>query len=42
MSADLIPSNAFACNFHPETKTEGENVATFGVAEKISGQKMMK
>lgn len=33
MNVDLSPSHTFARNFHPETKTEGENVATAGVAE---------
>ena len=33
MSADLRPSHILACNFHPETDTDDENVTPSGVAE---------
>jgi len=33
LSADLSQLHTFACNFHPETGTEDENVATSGATE---------
>jgi len=33
LSADLSQSRTFTRNFHPETSTEDENVAIYGVAE---------